>query len=145
MAWRPQLNVVCGRCGKPREGLRHVCRSNSTRKATVAPKLTFGTCPKCRKPYGGNPLAHTCRPKSDFKKRKARAAKAEKVAARKKRRQSAHDYQACQDKDCARSLCVAFRTGRKDGYQDGYEDGYGAGYEIGFVEGIASCPRNHSG
>jgi len=136
MAWRPRLSIVCGRCGRPREGLRHDCRSNSTRRATVAPKLTFGTCPKCRKPYAGNPLAHTCRPKSDFGKRKAAHERKQKAAARRKRQQDKHDYQACADRDCPRPLCVAFKAGRKLGYQEGYEDGFGAG----FAAGAASRP-----
>ena len=142
MTWTPQLNVVCNRCGKPR-GLRHDCISNSRRKATAKPKVSFGKCGVCGKPYGGNPLAHVCHPKSDFKKRKARAAKAEKAAARKKRQAEKHDYQACQDKDCPRSLCVAFRTGRKLGYQEGHDDGYAGGFATGFTEGIQSCPLPH--
>ena len=84
MALMPQLNVICGRCGKRREGIRHDCRSNSTRSATLKPQLSFGTCPKCKKPQG-NPLTHVCAPKSDFKQRRSRAAKAEREAARKKK------------------------------------------------------------
>ena len=141
MTWTPQLNVVCGRCGKPR-GLRHDCFSNSRRSATIKPQLSFGTCPECRKPVG-NPLTHVCHPKSDFKRRKTRAAKAEKAAARKKRQAEKHDYQACQDKDCPRSLCVAFKTGYKTGYQEGYADGNTAGYAAGFQAGMASCPLPH--
>ena len=142
MALMPQLNVICGRCGKRREGIRHDCRSNSTRSATLKPQLSFGTCPKCKKPQG-NPLTHVCAPKSDFKQRRSRAAKAEREAARKKRQAEKHDYQACQDKDCPRSLCVAFKTGRKLGYQEGYDDGYGAGFASGFTEGLQSCPLPH--
>jgi len=142
MTWTPQLNVTCGRCGKRREGLRHVCVSNSRRSATFKPAITFGTCPKCKKPQG-NPLTHVCHPKSDFKKRKARAAKRERAEARKKRQAEKHDYQACQDKDCPRSLCVAFKTGYKTGYQEGYADGNTAGYAAGFQAGMASCPLPH--
>ncbi len=123
MALRPALLPVCGRCGKRREGIRHDCRSNSSRKATVSLKLTFGTCPTCKRTVS-NPLTHACRPKSDFKRRKS---KAEKAAARKKRQAEKHDYQACADKDCPRSLCVAFKTGRKLGYQEGFGDGFAAG------------------
>ena len=126
MTWTPQLNVICGRCGKRREGIRHDCRSNSTRKATVKPKVSFGKCKACGKPYGGNPLAHVCAPKSDFKKRK--------------RQQDRHDYQACSDRDCPRSLCVAYKTGRRLGYAEGEEDGYTVGYSSGFADGLQSCP-----
>jgi hypothetical protein len=146
MSWRPQLNVVCGRCGKPR-GLTHVCISSSNRKATLTPKLTFGKCPTCKKPQG-NPLTHTCHPRSDFKRRKAAYAKQQKAAARKKRQKNDHDYQACADNDCPRSLCVAFRTGYQTGHRDGYEQGWQTGwrqgYDCGFPEGIAACPRDHS-
>jgi hypothetical protein len=131
MAWAPQLNVVCNRCGKPR-GLRHDCISNSRRKATAKPKVSFGKCQACGKPYGGNPLTHVCQPKSDFKKRKARAAN------RKKRQQEKHDYRACQDKDCPRSLCVAFKTGWKVGYDQGYEEGFAVGNAAGFAAGFAA-------
>jgi hypothetical protein len=138
MSWTPQLNMVCGRCGKPRGGLRHDCVSNSRRKATAAPKLSFGKCPKCKKTVS-NPFAHTCAPKSDFRRRKSAAAKREKAAARKKQQAGKHDYQACQDRDCPRSLCVAYKTGCKFGYQDGYGDGFGTGFEAG----VAACPRPH--
>jgi len=145
MTWTPQLNVVCGRCGKSR-GLTHVCVSNSRRSATLKPRVSFGTCPTCKKPQG-NPLTHVCHPKSDFKKRKARAAKRERAEARKKRQAEKHDYQACSDKDCPRSLCVAFRTGWKLGEQDGYERGFdtgnAAGYAAGFQAGMAACPLPH--
>ena len=127
MTWTPQLNVVCGRCGKPRGLLRHDCFSNSRRKATIVPELSFGKCPKCKKPVG-NPLTHTCHPRSDFKRRKARAA----------RQAEKHDYQACSDKDCPRPLCVAYKTGDKAGYERGYDDGFGAGFGAGFAAGAAS-------
>jgi hypothetical protein len=132
MSWRPQLNVVCGRCGKPR-GLSHVCVSNSRRRQTLKPQLSFGKCPDCKRPYGSNPLAHVCAPKSDFKARKAR----------KKRQQERHDYTACLDSECKRALCVAFKTGWKLGDQAGYERGWQQGYDRGFPDGIAACPREH--
>jgi hypothetical protein len=145
MGLRPQLNVVCGRCGKPR-GLRHDCISNSSRKATFKPEFSFGKCPKCRKPYG-NPLTHVCAPKSDFKKRRSLFEKQEKAkaraAARKKRQAEKHDYQACGDEDCKRSLCVAYKAGRSTGDEEGFERGFATGYDAGFQDGIDACPRSH--
>lgn len=145
MALRPQLNVLCGRCGKPR-GLRHDCVSNSTRPATFKPVLSFGKCPKCRKPYG-NPLTHDCAPKSDFKRRKSDFAKKQKAEARdkarKKRQAEKHDYQACAGKDCPRPLCVAFKTGYRSGDQDGFERGWELGYGAGYPDGVDACPRAH--
>lgn len=137
MTWTPHLNVVCGRCGKPR-GLTHVCVSNSRRQATVKPQFSFGKCPKCRKPQG-NPLTHNCRPKSDFKRRRARHEKQQRAAARKQRQKDRHDYQSCRDKDCQRSLCVAFRTG----YKIGEVDGFDRGWDTGFPAGQAACPLPH--
>ena len=145
MAWTPQLNVVCSRCGKPR-GLAHTCFSSSTKKATAKPVLSFGKCEKCKRPVG-NPLTHTCRPKSDFRQRRREHEKAEKADARKaaakKRQQNAHDYQACSDKDCAKPLCVAFKRGYQLGDREGYDRGWQAGYDRGFPDGIAACPRSH--
>ena len=145
MAWTPRLNVVCGRCGKPR-GLAHTCFSNSTRKATAKPVLSFGKCERCRKPVG-NPLTHTCHPKSDFGRRRKAHEKAEKQAARKaaakKRQASAHDYKACSDRDCKRSLCVAYKTGYRLGDQEGYDRGFQTGWGRGFPAGQAACPRSH--
>jgi hypothetical protein len=146
MSWRPQLNVVCGRCGKPR-GLGHVCVSNSKRKPAMKPKLSFGTCPKCRKPYEGNPLGHNCAPESGFRRRKAKFEKEQRDAARKKRQQQAHDYTACPDGSCKRALCVAYKTGWADGDQAGYDrgwqQGHEAGHKDGYAEGVAACPRDH--
>lgn len=129
MPWKPSLSITCQRCGRPREGIRHDCRSNSTRKATATPKVSFGKCPKCDRPYGGNPAAHVCKPKSDFKQRKSAAAKAEKAKARKRRQAEKHDFQACSDKACPRPLCVAYRAGWRDG----------------FPAGQAACPLPHQG
>jgi len=137
MTLRPQLNVVCGRCGKPR-GLTHTCTSGGTRKATIKLAAGFGTCPTCKRPQG-NPLTHTCRPRSDFKHRKSAYERDQRAKARKKRRKNDHDYQACTDNDCARSLCVAFKTG----YQTGSRDGYDLGYQLGYDHGITACPRPH--
>lgn len=136
MGLKPELNMVCGRCGKPRGLIRHHCVSNSSRKATVKPALSFGTCPKCKKPVT-SPLTHVCRPESDFKKRKAAAARREAAPARKKRQQSAHDYQACADRDCPRPLCVAFKTGEKIGYDRGFGDGFSSGLASGMASASA--------
>jgi hypothetical protein len=138
MSWRPALNVVCGRCGHPR-GLAHVCVSNSRRKPTLKPNLSFGTCPKCRKPYEGNPLGHTCAPRSDFRKRKAAFEKRQRDEARSKRQRQAHDYTECSDDGCKRAVCVAYKTGR----DTGEDEGYARGWELGYAQGVASCPRPH--
>jgi hypothetical protein len=130
MTLRPALLPTCGRCGKKWEGLRHVCYTNSSRKATVSLKLSFGTCAKCKRTVA-NPLTHVCKPKSDFKRRKTAQAKAEKAAARKKRQAEKHDYQACSDQDCPKPLCVAFKAGDRRGYQRGFDDGFGAGFAAG--------------
>lgn len=140
MGWRPQLNVICGRCGKP-TGLGHVCVSNSRKPQTMKLKVSFGKCPKCKKVYGANPALHACAPRSDFRKRKSQfekeQAKKEREKARKAR--AAHLYEECGDAQCKRSACVAFKTGR----QAGYEAGFDRGWETGHERGIADCPRDH--
>jgi hypothetical protein len=141
MSLRPQLNAVCGRCGKPR-GLFHECVSNSRRKMTVRPQVTFGTCEKCRKTVT-NPLTHVCKPRSDFRRRKTAHEREQRTAARKKRQQQAHDYTSCSDNDCKRALCVAFKRGWKGGDEAGYDRGWQQGYDRGFPDGIAACPRDH--
>ena len=141
MGWRPQLNVTCGRCGKPR-GLSHVCVSNSRRPMTLKPQLSFGTCPECRKPVS-NPLTHHCAPRSDFKRRKAKSDREQRARNRKKRQQQAHDYTACPDNDCKRPLCVAYKTGWQAGDQAGYERAWPLAYDQGFADGIDNCPRAH--
>ena len=145
---RPRLTVTCGRCGKPREGLRHVCVVSSgraaRRKATPKLKLDFGKCPDCKKVIG-NPLTHVCAPRSDFKARKARAAKREKARerekARKKRQAEAHEPEQCRNDDCPRPYCKTYKAGFKAGYEQGFSDGFAAGFDAG----VASCPRPHSG
>lgn len=137
MGWRPQLNVVCGRCGKP-SGLRHVCVSNSRRKQTLKPRLSFGKCPKCRRNYGpGGALTHDCAPRSDFKKRRKQFEKEERERARKARPK--HDYAECSDAECKRSLCVAYKSGRESGDAEGYARGWNQGHR----RGVADCPRDH--
>jgi len=118
--------------------------SNSRRRATVKPSITFGKCPACKKAIG-NPLTHVCAPRSDFKARKSKAAKREKARerekARKKRQAGQHDYESCRDDECKRPMCVAYRAGWHEGYAQGFADGYGAGFDAG----LASCPGPHNG
>jgi hypothetical protein len=155
MAWTPQLNITCGRCGKPR-GLRHVCIARNNRKATVKAGWSFGQCPKCRKTVS-NPLNHTCTPRSDYKRRRSAADKQARTERRnqqqslgkvKRSRQRGpakpkHDYQTCTDNDCQRPVCVAFKTGYKAGHQAGMEQDLEIGFDRGFQAGRASCPRPH--
>jgi hypothetical protein len=85
---RPRLNVICGRCGKRREGLRHVCVSNSPRRATIKLQPVLGGCARCGKQYGGrngNPLTHVCRPvEGDFRRRRAKQQRKIRATARAK-------------------------------------------------------------
>jgi len=141
MGWRPQLNVVCGRCGKPSGIIGHVCVSNSRRKQTLKPRLSFGTCQKCRKPYGANPALHVCAPRSDFKKRRKQHEKEQREKARKSRPK--HDYTECSDAECKRPTCVAYKTGLQLGDEAGYGRGWQQGYDRGFPDGIDACPLDH--
>jgi len=92
---RPRLNVICGRCGRRREGLRHLCRSNSRRRATIKLAPVLGGCARCGKQYGsrnGNPLTHVCRPRDgDFRRRRAERQRKIRAAARSKTRAAERD------------------------------------------------------
>lgn len=97
MTIKPRLNVICGRCGKRREGLRHVCRSNSARRATIRLQPVLGGCARCGKQYGGkngNPLTHVCRPREgDFRRRKNAEASKARASARAAARTAERDKQ----------------------------------------------------
>lgn len=137
MGWRPQLNVVCNRCGKA-HGLFGVCVSNSRRRQTLKPQLSFGKCPTCKKPYGpGGALTHACAPKSDFGRRKKKFEQEQRAKARKAR--PTHDYTECSDAECKRSACVAYKAGVELGDERGYE----RGWELGYDRGVTDCPRDH--
>lgn len=90
-------------------------------------------CGRCRKRYS-NPFGHTCAPKSDFKRRKATAAK-QAAAAKRKARPEHPPASACRDGDCRRAACAAYREGREHGYQEGHETGFAEG----FAAGVASA------
>lgn len=104
--------------------------------------LSFGTCSKCKKPVT-NPLTHVCAPRSDFRRRKAAYEKKQRARTRKKRQQEAHDYTECSDKDCPRSLCVAYKKGWKAGDEHGFDRGWQQCYPVAYAEGVANCPRQH--
>lgn len=97
MTIRPRLNVICGRCGRRREGLRHLCRSNSRRRATIKLAPVLGGCARCGKQYGsrnGNPLTHVCRPRDgDFRRRRTERQRKIRAAARSKTRAAERDRQ----------------------------------------------------
>jgi flagellar biosynthesis/type III secretory pathway protein FliH len=94
---RPRLNVICGRCGKRREGLRHVCRSNSRRRATIRVRPVLGGCSRCGKTYGGaagNPLTHVCNPRAgEFRQRRAARQRKIRAAVTAKARAAERDRQ----------------------------------------------------
>ena len=118
MTIRPRLNVICGRCGKRREGLRHVCRSNSTRRAAIRLQPVLGGCARCGKQYGGrngNPLTHVCRPRDgDFRKRRTARKRKAQAAARAAVRAGERDKQrakiaAARERERARSRAQVAR------------------------------------
>lgn len=129
------LEVICNRCKKPR-GVIHTCVSNSTRAATPKLKIEKPRCSRCKKPRG---FLHTCTTKTDFKSRKSAWTRRQKAPARKQ--DPKHEYASCNDNECPRPYCRAYREGWKLGLDDGYKQGYGNGYD----QGVAACPRNHSG
>jgi len=137
MGWRPQLNAVCTRCGKA-HGLFGTCVSSSTRPQRIRLKASFGKCPKCKKMYGAaGPVAHHCAPKSDFRQRKKKFGQDQAAAERERRRKARprHDYRECSDRECKRSLCVAYKSGVDRGDKQGYARGWDQGYNRGLIDG----------
>ena len=117
-------------------------RPQRTGKTKAGPHIGLA-CGKCGKPLG-NPLTHVCREKTDFKRRKAAAAK----AAKKKpqaRTGTAHEYTACDDDDCSRYPCRVYKEGLATGEVLGRQLGYAEGWAEGYPSGIAACPRSHQG
>lgn len=153
----------CGRCGKAR-GLTHTCVTRLNRrtkpgKTRLKPRAT-ATCGTCGKSRG---LNHTCHVTTDFKKRKAEAAR--RKAAEDRRRKQAKRKQAGQQKqsqqasqqqgqqrkangrpahdpaicrglgDCTRFACQAWAEGYQAGDEMGQQDGRRAGWSEGHVGG----------
>ena len=127
----------------------HECVSNSRRKQTLKPTVTFGKCPKCRKTI--SQPAHA-RLRAEVRLQAAQEGAREGSSATGPARsgsRQAHDYTECSDNDCKRALCVAYKTGWKAGdeagydrgWQQGHEAGFKEGYDKGFPDGIAACPR----
>jgi hypothetical protein len=52
-----------------------------------------------------------------------------------------HDYRTCRDPDCERYACRIWKEAWREAFSDGREEGY----DVGFGDGMAACPRNHSG
>lgn len=114
-------------------------RPASRRKTKVGAHVGL-SCGNCGKPLG-NPLTHVCREKTDFKKRKAAAAKPKPQA----RTGTAHEYTTCDDDDCSKYPCRVYKQGLADGEVLGRQVGYAEGWAQGYPEGIAACPRSHQG
>jgi hypothetical protein len=53
--------------------------------------------------------------------------------------QQRHDYHSCQEQDCPRRPCMAWKEGREDGKREGRDKGYEDGYD----DGVNACPREH--
>ncbi len=142
--------VYCGRCGK-RRGLVHTCIVRQPSGKTRVKSPAVFKCPRCGQEYG-NPLSHVCSPRrGDFKRRKARAERAERqrkaAQLRAERRaeraakpagggqRSGHDYRTCQDDDCQRMTCRVHKEGFASGYDTGHAKGEAVGHSLGYGEG----------
>ena len=118
--------------------IKKTIRKKVTRPAKQKAKRAASVkCGTCGKRYT-NPLTHVCAVKTDFRQRRAadqrrqkrEAAKARKKAAAARRKAAAaarrsksrsgsasrpaqqkHDYRRCQDGDCTRHACIAFKEG----------------------------------
>jgi hypothetical protein len=54
---------------------------------------------------------------------------------------SQHDHRTCRNQDCERYACRIWH----EAWREAWAEGRAEGYQVGFADGIASCPRNHSG
>jgi hypothetical protein len=146
MSWRLHLNVVCGRCGKPR-GLMHECVSNSRRKQTIRPQLTFGTCPPVPQALPGQPARARLRaairlqaPQGRAREAATRPGTQETPAANsrlhdlRRQRLQARPVRRVQDR---------LEVRRRGRIRPRLAAGERAGYDRGFPDGIAACPRDH--
>ncbi|HEY3957975.1 MAG TPA: hypothetical protein VGM53_31815 [Streptosporangiaceae bacterium] len=119
MTRRPQLNTVCGRCGKPRGNpLTHTCRTRSdfkARKAAYAKQQQAAA--RQAKP------AHDYRACSDTSCPRPLC-----VAFKTGYHTGDHDGHA---------------DGWQQGYDRGHADGMRQGYDQGHADGINDCPRQH--
>ena len=100
---------------------------------TVKLNVSLIKCGRCGKRYN-NPLTHRCVTHTDFKRRKAAAAKGH---SRPASTGNAHEPAECKDDDCPRYGCKMYKEGYENGYGDGHGAGYGAGRSDGYAEGYA--------
>lgn len=77
---------TCGRCRKPR-GLHHACTGTRGGRDQIRIGVTL-RCPSCGA-LSGNPLTHTCRAQSDFRKRKAAEKRHRRAEERKRKKRAA--------------------------------------------------------
>jgi hypothetical protein len=108
--------VRCGRCGKSYGPRGHTCVTSATSKrrrtrGTLKPSLSL-TCSKCGKPLG-NPLTHTCRVRTDWKKRTAGAARQRKTAQAREKRTAWQKAWIQRQKDAAARRRAAEKARRK--------------------------------
>jgi hypothetical protein len=138
--------LSCGKCGKQR-GRYHMCRG--TRKGRDRLRVKAGFTCKCGKTVT-NPFTHTCSERSDFKKRRRAADRAEKTRKRRARRKRVRDEAAARRRAAAKARRAKARATAKARRprasphnprtcKDAECTRYGCvKYREGFVDGVAA-------
>jgi hypothetical protein len=149
----PRLTVICGRCGKPR-GLTHTCITRTDfaqRKAAAARRQAAQA--KRRKAAERRAVLRARQRQAAARRRAAAAAKRKAAAEWRKAAKTAarptpaattkpaHDYRTCQDRECRRYACQAWKQALDEGHTSGLDDGYQLGYQAGFADGRAAATR----
>jgi hypothetical protein len=115
-------------------------RKTAPGSTKVKPRLAV-KCSRCGHPLG-NPLTHRCVTHTDFKRRKAAAAKGARF--KPASTGNAHEPAECDDEDCPRYGCKMYKQGYQAGEADiagaAYAAGRADGYSEGFQAGAASVP-----
>lgn len=55
-----------------------------------------------------------------------------------------HEYQSCEDLDCARFPCRVHQEGYRRGWDDGFAAGQASGYASGYSDGVADAAASCS-
>jgi hypothetical protein len=99
--------------------------------------VTPGSAPRSGWPPSGTAVLGADGPRDSLACTSAAWGKAQKSATSRPRTtgKPAHLYQSCNDQECARPACVAYKLGLRLGREEGEESGYERGYDAAIKQG----------
>ncbi|WP_338741940.1 hypothetical protein [Actinomadura luteofluorescens] len=139
---KPRVTATCRTCGKPR-GLNHTCRISTDFKKRKAAAARREAAERKRRQAARRKAAAAARRKNTTKPRKPTATKptakttngkttpAKVPAGKTGAGKATHDYRTCNDTDCPRYACQAWKEAYAEAMAIGLEDGYQQGHEQG--------------